>query len=408
MANAVSVGWLARLNFFLADVRDGLGPFLGIFLMGQGWRADDIGYVMSIGGIAGMLATTPVGALIDATRHKRLVLAAASVLVVAGSLVLLVSTSFGVTSVSQVGTGIVGAVIGPALAGLTLGMVGHERLAQQLGINEAWNHAGNVASAALAGALGFYWGIPAVFMLMASMSVAALACLWRIRPEAIDHDMARGLDPQGGPGATLPAFTVLRRSRPLMVLALAMMLFHMGNAAMLPLLGQAAMARAEIDPSLFTALTVIVAQLVMIPVALAAGRLAMRRGYGLLVTMALLALPLRGLIAGCWASPWALIPVQMLDGIGAGLMGVALPGFVARILRGSGHVNAGLGAVMTIQGAGASLSPALAGAIASRYGYGMAFLALTGIALAGLLLWYAGGGRRDSGTGTSPHHHQHH
>jgi MFS family permease len=197
---------------------------------------------------------------------------------------------------------------------------------------------------------------------------------------------------------------VLGGSPALMMLAVAMMLFHMGNAAMLPLLGQAAMARAELDPSLFTALTVIVAQLVMIPVALLAGRLASRHGYALLVTMALLALPLRGLVAGCWDSAWALLPVQILDGVGAGLLGVALPGFVARILRGSGHVNIGLGAVMTIQGIGASLSPALAGAVAARYGYGMAFLVLTAIAALALVLWMASGARGASAT--PPHQYQ--
>ncbi|MGC8045257.1 MFS transporter, partial [Salmonella enterica] len=78
------------------------------------------GYVMTLGGIAGMLATTPAGALTDAVRAKRLVVGIGSVLVVAGSLLLLVSPSFTITAVSQVGTGIVGAIIGPAIAGLTL------------------------------------------------------------------------------------------------------------------------------------------------------------------------------------------------------------------------------------------------------------------------------------------------
>ena len=63
---------------------------------------------------------------------------------------------------------------------------------------------------------------------------------------------------------------------------------------------------------------------------------------------------------------------------------------IARILRGTGHVNAGLGLVMTVQGIGAALSPAVAGAIATRYGFPAAFLTLGVFALVGLALWAAG------------------
>jgi fucose permease len=101
--------------------------------------------------------------------------------------------------------------------------------------------------------------------------------------------------------------------------------------------------------------------------------------------VALAALPLRGAVAALWPSPWAVIPVQVLDGVGAGLLGVALPGLVERSMRGSGHVNAGLGAVMTIQGIGASLSPALGGWVAHRFGYGTAF-GLLGAASASALV----------------------
>lgn len=178
---------------------------------------------------------------------------------------------------------------------------------------------------------------------------------------------------------------MLTGSRDLRMLAITMMLFHLGNAAMLPLLGQAVVARGQADPSAFTAATIVVAQLVMIPVALLAGRYAERHGYGWLVTVALAALPLRGAVAALWPSPWAVIPVQVLDGVGAGLLGVALPGLVERSMRGSGHVNGGLGAVMTIQGIGASLSPALGGWVAHRFGYGTAF-GLLGAASASALV----------------------
>src|SRR5216683_2343877 len=79
------------------------------------------------------------------------------------------------------------------------------------------------------------------------------------------------------------------------------------------------------------------------------------------LVLALVALPVRGVIAANVATSWGILPVQILDGVGAGMLGVATPGLVARILAGSGHVNAGLGAVMTFQAVGAASSPALAG-----------------------------------------------
>ena len=135
------------------------------------------------------------------------------------------------------------------------------------------------------------------------------------------------------------------------------------------------------------AATIVVAQLTMVPMALLASRLAETRGCWIVLMLALVALPVRGVIAATVAESWGLLPVQILDGVGAGLLGVATPGLVARILTGSGHVNAGLGAVMTLQGVGAASSPALAGLVAQQAGYSAAFLALGGIAAIALALW---------------------
>ncbi|KTQ97988.1 major facilitator transporter [Aureimonas ureilytica] len=441
---------LGAVNFFLADVRDGLGPFLGIFLVGQGWSTATIGLVMTIGGIAGMLATTPLGALADASKAKRFMVGFCAALVIVASLAILFLPNFAFVTASQIATGIAGAAIGPAIAGLTLGLVGQDGLAHQLGRNEAWNHGGNVFAAAGAGFFGYEFGLPAVFILMTVMAAGSIAAILMINPKDVDHDVARGLEHKTGGDREAPSgFSVLWKSTPLLILAATLMLFHFGNGAMLPLLGQQVATRAEsgttsnggtttaspgasgqgtipsqqagsdtngataiapgqstagrpaaepvrqhstldrllTDPVSYTAATVIIAQLTMIPIALLAAGFARRRGYFLLLVLALVALPVRGLIAGLWPSHFALIPVQMLDGVGAGLLGVAVPGLVARMLRGTGHVNAGLGAVMTVQGVGASLSPAIAGVIVSRYGFSVAYLVLAGFAICGLVLW---------------------
>lgn len=381
--------WLAVMNFFMADVRDGLGAFLGVYLLAQAWQPDDIGYVMTIGGLATMLAGIPAGALMDRTHAKRLWLAVCAILMVVGCLVLLLWSSFAAIALSQAATGVVRAMIGPAIASISLGLVGAKYLPRQLGQNEAWSHAGSLVSVTVAGVLGYFWGLSAVFILLAVMAVLALLCIRRIRPQEIDYNAARGLESHAAVSDSGRAvWKALLQSRPLLMLASIMMLFHLANAAMLPLLGQTMVSQGLVNASLFTALTVMVAQLVMIPMALLAGRYAEQFSYERLVTLALLALPVRGVIASTWNSPWAVVPVQLLDGVGAGLLGVALPGLVAKMLQGSGHFNVGLGFVLTIQGLGAAMSPAIAGWVAQRYGYAMSFTLLTGFAMVALLLWW--------------------
>ncbi|PPC87621.1 MAG: MFS transporter [Hyphomicrobium sp.] len=383
-----SLGALNALNFFMADVRDGLGPFLGVFLQENGWSPSEIGLVITLGGLAGVLATTPLGILVDATRAKRAIVIASAAAVIIACTLNYFLPYFGVTAAAQMVSGIAGAAIGPAIAALTLGLVRQKGFPHQLGRNEAFNHGGNAFAAVMCGVLGYFFGLVAVFVLMGLMALGSVIATLLIKPDEIDHDAARGLEHGPGDAPVAMSFSALLQSKPLLVLAVTLMLFHLANAAMLPILGQAMVARGTAgNASAYTAATVIIAQLTMIPMALLASRLAITRGYWIVFVLALAALPLRGLIAGMITDPWVLVPVQVLDGVGAGLLGVAVPGLVARILNGTGHVNAGLAAVMTLQGVGAALSAVLAGYIAEHFGYWAAFLALGGIAGAALLLW---------------------
>lgn len=382
---------LEGLNFFIADVQAGIGPFLGVFLQAQGWRPDAIGTVMALGGIAGMLATAPAGALVDATRHKRGVIIAAAVMTVLASLIVWVSQSYWTVVASQILTAATGAAIGPALAGVTLGIVRESGFDRQFGRNQVANHAGNVAGAALSGWLGWHFGFGAVFALAAVFGVLAVISTLLIPRDAIDHDSARGLATAAATGSERAGgLQELLRSRPLLLLAAALALFHLGNAAMLPLYGLAVVAAHQAEPSAFTAQTIVIAQLVMIAAACFASRLIRRIGYWRVLLITFLALPLRGLVAAMFISSWGVWPVQALDGIGAGLQSVAVPALVVHLLQGSGRVNVGQGIVMTVQGMGAALSPALGGLLAQHFGYAAAFLVLGGLASGSLALWLGG------------------
>jgi predicted MFS family arabinose efflux permease len=115
---------LCLTSFFIADVRDGLGPFLGIFLTERHWTPDDIGILMTAGGLAGLLATLPAGFITDTSRNKRAVLALLCILITLSTLLLWFSQQSGVVAVSQVVTGICAAFVGPLIAGITLGLTG--------------------------------------------------------------------------------------------------------------------------------------------------------------------------------------------------------------------------------------------------------------------------------------------
>lgn len=378
---------LLALNFFMADMQAGIGPFLGVFLLAHGWQSGWIGTVMTAGGVAGMLMTTPAGALIDATRSKKLFVIIPGICTVAASGIVLLSQEFWLVAASQVATAIAGAAIGPAVAGITLGIVRQAGFNRQNGRNQAFNHAGNMVGAALSGFVGWVYGFTAVFWLAALFGVLSIVSVLMIPRDAIDDDAARGLahEPDGGGRAS--GLQVLVECKPLLILAAALLFFHLGNAAMLPLYGLAVVADKQADPASFVAMTIVIAQGVMILTSLVAMRMAEKEGYWLVLLVSFLALPVRGVIAAWLLNRWGVYPVQILDGIGAGLQSVAVPGLVARILDGTGRINAGQGAVMTVQGVGASVSPAIGGWIAQELGYGPMFLILGAFAVVSVALW---------------------
>src|ERR1700683_2110071 len=199
---------LEALNFFMADMQAGIGPFLGVFLLAHGWHSGLVGSVMTIGGIAGMAMTAPAGALVDATSHKRLYVIVPGVCTVLASMIILLSQNFWLVAVSQVATAIAGAAIGPAVAGMTLGIVRQAGFNRQNGHNQALNHAGNMVGAGLSGLLGWQFGFTAVFWLAALFGVLSIASVLLIPKDALDDDEGGGID-QGDANAKVGGITVL-------------------------------------------------------------------------------------------------------------------------------------------------------------------------------------------------------
>lgn len=382
---------LDALNFFLADVRDGLGPYLAIYLLTvQHWDQASIGLVMSIAGLAGILAQTPAGALIDATRKKRAVVIAAAIVVTLASLALPILPGMIPVAGFQALSGMAAAIFPPAIAAITLGIVGPKAFAKRVGRNEAFNHAGNAAAATIAGATAYVFGPIAVFWLMAAMALASIFATLSVPGDAIDHDVARGLDEKGpDEGIETPSgFSVLLKCRPLLIFAIAATVFHFANAAMLPLVGQKLALANEALGTTLMSVCIVAAQLVMVPVAWLVGIKAEQWGHKPIFAVALGVLAIRGVLYTFSDDPAWLVGVQLLDGIGAGIFGALFPLIVANLTRGTGHFNISQGAIATAQGLGAALSNGIAGVIVVEAGYSAAFLVLAAIAAAGFVLFW--------------------
>ena len=373
---------LAVLNFFLADARDGLGPFLDAFLATNGWSPLTLGFIATVGGLIGLIATPVCGALVDSSTWKRTLVAIPVFLVTAAALITLLVPNVAVVWAGQIGTAVVGAVIGPALAGLTLGLVGQKLFSRQIARNEFWNHGGNFASLFAVFVIVSAFGQLGVIWLMIATAIGALIAVFAIDPTRIDHNVARGLAVDDGePGPS--GFQVLYKTKGLILLAGILLIFHWGNAPMSRLIAQQFSIELG-TPFRTTAIITGVAQFSMIFVAAATPFLIRRLGLSAVFVIALLALPLRGFLAGSFSDFWVIYPVQFLDGIGAGLLGILTPVAVERLLEGTGRFNIGFAAVMTVQGVGASFSNVVAGWLVGIGGYGLSHYVGGGVAFIAL------------------------
>ncbi|MBE7211436.1 MAG: MFS transporter [Gluconacetobacter diazotrophicus] len=383
---------LDALNFTLADVRGALGPFLVVYLTSfHGWTQSEIGVMGAITGIAGVVLQTPAGGLIDRTTARRGVVVAAVSVLVAGSLVIWLTPAFWPVVISNGLVSIVSDVFAPAVTALTLGLTARRALARRIGRNNAFDHAGNIAIALLVGAVGTAISERAVFLLVPILGALAIAATLSIPAGAIDQRRARGLDGEDGGGNDATAaqgIGKLLRCRPLLVLAACAFLFHLANAAMLPLVGQELAERNRHLADGMMSICIVAAQGLMLPLALLCGRKADDWGRRRIFLAGFAVLPVRALLYTVSHDLAWLIGVQILDGIGAGIYGAIVPLMIADLTRGTGRFNLAQGVVATAMGVGASLSPLLAGLAHDGFrSYEAAWFALAAVAALGLVLF---------------------
>jgi MFS family permease len=402
---------LKAVNFFIADVQNGMGPYMALFLQSSvGWGPAQIGSALAAGNIAQVLAQTPAGALIDNLRQKRTLLIVGIALIMAGMLGTAFFTVRPVVMGGQALVGVAGAIFPPCLAAIALGLVQRQRFDQVQGTNQAFNAGGNMFAALALGAIGYYFNLRWMFFFVALLGVGAIVSILRIKADDIDFNAARGgeesPDAQGeqcqaAPPApasasvwqnikdVLACLGDLIRQPPVRVFLVAAVLFHFANAAMVPLVTQLlARGVGAKQAVLFTSGYMLASQLVFMIVAAVSGKLAGRLGRKPLFLFAFAALAMRGLLYTVSHAPAALIAVQCMDGLGAGIFGVVGVLIIADLTKGTGRFNAAQGAIATAQGLGAFLSNSVAGYLAKTQGDNFTFYVLAGIAVVGLAFFW--------------------
>jgi predicted MFS family arabinose efflux permease len=369
--------------FFVADVQTGFGPFVAVYLTAQKWTQVDIGLILSAGGLVALAGQIPGGALVDLARSERLVAGLAIAAISISALAYAAWPIFPVVLSAAVLHAGASCVLGPAMAAISLGLVGHARVGERLGRNARFASIGNGLAAAAMGACGYFLSARAVFLVTALLLAPALAALRAISPKEIDPERAHGGMPRRRDSRPSKLGDLLRH-RPLLILAGCVMLFHLANSAMLPLMGSVLTMRSSQWATVLIAACIVVPQCVVAALSPWVGRQAQGWGRRPLLLLGFAALPLRGLLFATVADPNLLVAVQLLDGVTASVIGVMVPLMIADLTRGTGHFNLGQGIVGTMTGIGASLSTTIAGYASDHFGSAVAFLCLAGIATLGL------------------------
>jgi hypothetical protein len=276
-------------------------------------------------------------------------------------------------------------VLGPCIVAISLGLVGHAAIGERLGRNARFASVGNGIAAAAMGACGYFFSPRAVFIVTAAMLIPSLIALRHVRPTEIDPVLAHGGAPARKTEKAPIDFASMLRKRPLLILAGCVMLFHMANAAMLPLMGSVLTMRSSEWATMLIAACIVVPQLVVAALSPWVGHHAQIWGRRPFMMLAFATLPVRGLLFATTSDPTLLVAVQVLDGITAASLGVMVPLMVADLTRGTGRFNLAQGVVGTAMGIGASISPTLGGVLTDGFSSSVAFLGLAGVATLGFL-----------------------
>ena len=385
--SSTSLSGLDGINFFLAGMLAGFGPFVAVLLADEKWTEQNIGYVLSVSGIAGLLSQLPGGELLDSSRSKRFLLALGAVVAAVSALVMALWPILPVVFAALVLQGLTGGVLGPAVAAISLGLVGHAALAERLGRNQRFASTGALIATGLMGAISYFLSYRAIFFVSAALVLPLLLAIARVRPADIHFGRSCG-QPDHHTSAPPPRAERLSLSKNYNLLTFAgcLFLFQFANASMLPLAGERLAYRNGTGASIIISALIILPQIVVALSAPWVGQLAQSWGRRPLLLIGFGALAVRALLFAVTVDPRLLICIQLLDGVSGSALGVLTALIVADLTNGTGRFNLAQGFVGMLAGIGATLSTTFFGLIFGNFGSAIGFLSIAAAALTTVFL----------------------
>ena len=342
--------------------------------------------MLSIGSVIGLLGQMPGGAIVDAARSERLVAGFAIVTIGCVALAYAALPIFPVVATAAAFHAVASCVLGPAIAAISLGLVGPHAIGERLGRNARFAALGNGVAAAVMGTAGYLVSSRSVFLVTFVLAIPTLLSLSRIRENEVDVARAHGAIFRERPDPQATSVVRLVRKRALLIFAGCVLLLQLANAAMLPLMAGVVTTRSSQWAPVLIAFCIVVPQAIVALMSPTVGAKAQAWGRRPLLLIGFAALAIRGLLFATVHDPYLLVAVQVFDGITAAVFAVMVPLIVADVAFGSGHFNLAQGIVGTATGIGASLSTLLAGYVSDKFGSSVAFSGLAGVAAFGLVM----------------------
>lgn len=391
---------LDTLCFLFADVQY-MGPLTAIYCYQDlGMSLSQTGMIMCVQYIFAVAAGPAFGGLFDKTPHKRSVLSLAFMLTAFTYITLgMLETFWELVFIFAVQSAVSGAYV-PGINALGLGLVGSKNFSKRATRNEMFRHGGVLMAGLVPMLLIPRHGFHAYFYLNTILSFVGMTTVWFIDDGDIDHDMASGNTSLDADDAAAVPLKELFKSSQIRLLIGATVFFHMGNAPMLPFLGEKIETLNHqndthvelpgiglIDGTVSVSLSQLMAELFSIPVAFLAGKLMERSGWGRrrVALIGFGIVPIRGLLFAMADEIEMLLVIQSLDALGAAVASVTAMVMMQDLSRGTGRFSILQGSIAASLGLGSALGQVIAGFVSDEHGFAAMFTVLSSISVIALL-----------------------